>query len=69
MTTMYNGIMNIKGSITINTAAKLLGVSTRTLMRWDANGKFSPKNRHPINNYRLYFKKDVLDLKKKIEGK
>ena len=33
--------------------AKLIGVSTETLRRWDKSGKFE-SIRHNINNYRVY---------------
>jgi len=39
--------------LNISQAAKILGVSTGTLRRWDKAGKF-PSQRHPINNYRIY---------------
>ena len=38
---------------TISQAAKLIGVSSETLRRWENTGKF-PSQRHPINNYRVY---------------
>ena len=37
-----------KKLITIQDAAKLLGVNPETLRRWDRKGKFKAK-RHPIN--------------------
>ncbi|MCB9743532.1 MAG: AAA family ATPase [Alphaproteobacteria bacterium] len=37
----------------IREAAELLGVSPRTLRRWDQDGRLCPL-RHPVNGYRLY---------------
>ena len=52
--------------ITIQNAAKILGVNPETLRRWDRKGKYVAK-RHPINGYRLYNEKDIKALLKKIE--
>lgn len=46
---------------TISETAKILGISTGTLRRWDNSGKFISK-RHPINNYRIYTEKQVETL-------
>lgn len=51
--------------ITIAEAAKLLAVSLPTLRRWDENGKF-PARRHPMSGYRMYLRRDVMKLRKKI---
>jgi len=53
-------LLQIKG------AAKLLGVTGQTLRNWDKQGKLKP-HRHPMSNYRLYKKSDLLKLLKKIE--
>ncbi|RVU91409.1 DNA (cytosine-5-)-methyltransferase [Flavobacterium columnare] len=47
--------------LTISETAKLLNKSTKTLRRWDEEGKLSAV-REPISNYRVYRKSDVLDL-------
>jgi DNA (cytosine-5)-methyltransferase 1 len=39
--------------------ADMLSVSKETLRRWDANGKLLPV-RHPINNYRVYHRDQLL---------
>ena len=39
--------------ITVQEAAQLIGVSPKTLRRWDNAGKLNAA-RHPINKYRLY---------------
>lgn len=50
---------------TVGNAAKFLGVSTTTLRNWDKAGKLMAY-RHPINNYRLYKKKDLENLLNKV---
>lgn len=52
---------------TISETAKLLGISTQTLRRWDKSGKFLSK-RHPINNYRVYSGKQVLNFIKELDS-
>ncbi len=39
--------------LTTGEVAKILGVSTQTVRRWDKSGKFK-STRNPINNYRVY---------------
>ena len=51
--------------LTIQDAARLLGVSVPTMRRWDDSGKFAAK-RHPISGYRLYSRGAVLRLRKQI---
>ncbi len=46
-------------------AAEYLGVCKNTLRNWGESGKL-PEHRHPINNYRLYRKKDLDELFKRI---
>lgn len=50
----------------IQEAAQLLKVTSQTLRNWDKQGKLTP-SRHPMNNYRLYKKLELLRLIKKIE--
>ncbi|KIO54432.1 DNA (cytosine-5-)-methyltransferase [Flavobacterium hibernum] len=47
--------------LTISETAKLLNKSTKTLRRWDEEGKLSAV-REPMSNYRVYRKKDVETL-------
>lgn len=42
----------------IKDAAEHLGVSANTLRNWGRNGRIQ-EFRHPVNNYRLYRKKDL----------
>ena len=51
--------------LTIKAAAKVLEVSEQTLRRWDKAGKLRAK-RHPMNGYRLYPRRQVLELRKQI---
>ena len=48
--------------ITTGQAAKILGISKRTLMRWDESGRFSP-TREAVSNIRVYEESIVKDLK------
>ena len=54
--------------ITIQQAAKIIGVSTLTLRNWDNSGKFEAM-RHPMNNYRVYTIDQIETLMKKIGNK
>jgi DNA-binding transcriptional MerR regulator len=51
--------------LTIKAAAAVLEVSEQTLRRWDKAGKLRAK-RHPINGYRLYPRRQVLELRRQI---
>ncbi len=44
--------------VRVKEAAELLGVCTNTVRTWGVAGKI-PEHRHPINNYRLYKRKDL----------
>ena len=52
--------------INVGEAAKLIGVSSETLRRWDKSGKFESV-RHPINNYRVYPERNVLSLVEELQ--
>src|SRR5690606_33239820 len=47
--------------LTISETAKLLNKSTKTLRRWDEEGKLSAV-REPMSNYRVYKKEEVESL-------
>lgn len=47
--------------VTVSEAASILGVSPRTLRRWDTEGKLTPR-RHPSNGYRLYDRAEVAEV-------
>lgn len=52
--------------VRVKEAAELLGVCTNTVRSWGAAGKI-PEHRHPINNYRLYKRKDLERILKAIQ--
>jgi len=52
--------------LSISQVAKILDISTETLRRWDNNGKFK-SFRHPINNYRVYSEKQIIDLVQEMQ--
>ena len=52
--------------LTIKEASLLLEVTPLTLRNWDKNGKLRAL-RHPINNYRVYKKEDILTLLENIK--
>jgi excisionase family DNA binding protein len=53
--------------LTIKAAAEVLDVSEQTLRRWDKAGKLRAK-RHPMNGYRLYPRREVLELRRQIHS-
>jgi excisionase family DNA binding protein len=54
-----------KDYLSVKEAALFLGVSTSTIRNWDRSGKLKAA-RHPINNYRLYDRKVLQDLRNRI---
>ncbi len=56
----------LDGYLRIKEAAEYLGVSPNTLRNWGRNGKLTER-RHPINDYRLYAKKELDRLLAKAE--
>jgi len=44
--------------LTVTQAAQYLGVSANTVRNWGRDSKI-PEHRHPINNYRLYKRRDL----------
>lgn len=53
--------------LTIQQAAKLLGVTPLTLRNWDRQGKLKAY-RNPVNNYRLYRRDQIEILLRKISA-
>lgn len=51
--------------LTISEAAKILGISSKSLMRWDEDGVFSA--REIASNNRVYFRDDVETVKSWID--
>jgi excisionase family DNA binding protein len=54
--------------LTVQKAARLLGVSISTLRNWDRRGKLKAV-RHPMNDYRLYRSGDLEKLLLVIDRK
>jgi DNA (cytosine-5)-methyltransferase 1 len=52
--------------VTVKDAAEMLGISPNTLRSWGASGAIV-EYRHPVNNYRLYRRIDLEQLRKKLE--
>jgi excisionase family DNA binding protein len=57
----------LDGYITISEAAEILGVTAQTLRNWDNLGKIKIV-KHPITKYRLFRKRDLERLLKKMEA-
>ena len=55
-----------KNFVTVHTAAEILGVARNTVRAWGAAGKI-PEYRHPMNGYRLYRRKDLEGVLRKLE--
>ena len=53
--------------VTINQAARFLGVSANTLRNWHRDAKI-PVYRNPVSNYRLFKKADLVKLLRQIEA-
>lgn len=53
--------------LTINEAAKIVGVTPLTLRNWDKKGVLTAY-RNPINNYRVYRLDQIEVLLRKIEN-
>lgn len=51
--------------MTVKAACELLGVSPNTLRSWGATGKVT-EYRHPLNNYRLFRRDELADLKRRL---
>lgn len=51
----------------IKEAAEILNVSKLTLRNWDKAGKL-PALRHPISNYRVYRRAEVMRVIEKLES-
>jgi excisionase family DNA binding protein len=59
-------MVKLNNYMTVKEAANFLGVSSMTLRRWD-NEKKLKATRHPINNYRLYERKQLEKILKELE--
>jgi excisionase family DNA binding protein len=54
-----------QGYVTVKEAAELLDVSPNTVRAWGEAGRI-PEYRHPVNNYRLYRRKDLEAINRRI---
>jgi DNA-binding transcriptional MerR regulator len=50
----------------VSDAAKLLGVTPKTLRNWDRSGKLKPV-RNPANGYRLYCPEDIASFLSRLD--
>lgn len=50
----------------ISEAAEYVGVAPNTLRNWGKSGKLTER-RHPVNGYRLYARKELDALLKRVE--
>lgn len=60
--------MRLPDYVQIKEAAALLGVAENTLRNWERSGKIRVY-RHPVNNYRLYKRADIVALLAAIESR
>lgn len=60
-------VAKINEYLTVGEAAELLGVSRDTLRRWDRAGRMTAR-RHPITGYRLYLRRELESLLKRIRN-
>lgn len=54
----------IELDVTIRDAAKILGVHVDTMRYWEEQQLIRPPRRHPINNYRMYNAKEIIEIAK-----
>jgi predicted site-specific integrase-resolvase len=47
--------------VLVSEAAEMLGVCANTIRSWGANGKIT-EYRHPVNDYRMFKKKEIEQL-------
>jgi DNA (cytosine-5)-methyltransferase 1 len=52
--------------VRVKQAAQMLGVCPNTVRAWGAEGKIA-EYRHPVNNYRLYKRKELESLLRRLE--
>ena len=58
---------NLSAYLKVTEAAKLLGVTSKTLRNWDRSGKLRPA-RNPANGYRLYRREDLDSFLARVEA-
>ncbi len=58
--------MTVRGEFAlVKEAAELLGVCPNTIRSWGASGKLT-EYRHPINDYRMFKRKEIENLLRKL---
>ncbi|QDU76848.1 Helix-turn-helix domain protein [Stieleria maiorica] len=55
-----------EGFVRVKEAAEILGVCPNTVRAWGAEGKLT-EYRHPLNNYRLFKRKELEQILRKLE--
>lgn len=53
------------GFVRVKEAAEILGVCPNTVRAWGAEGKLT-EYRHPVNNYRLFKRRDLDQMLQKL---
>lgn len=51
--------------LTVKAACELLGISPNTLRSWGNTGKLT-EYRHPVNNYRLFRRNELEELRERL---
>ena len=51
--------------VLVSEAAEMLGVCANTIRSWGASGKIT-EYRHPVNDYRMFSRKEIEHLIKKM---
>ena len=59
-------VIKLSAFLRISEAAEYLGVSPNTLRNWERTGKIVV-HRHPVNRYRLFKKRDLDAVLKRVE--
>lgn len=59
-------MLRLDDYFTVKEAADFLGVSENTIRNWGRDAKI-PEHRHPVNNYRLYKRKDLEHVLRQLE--
>lgn len=58
-------MIRLDAFLTVSEAAAFLGIAPNTIRNWGRDQKIH-EYRHPVNNYRLYKKKDLERLLKSV---
>ena len=63
---LIKGGMHVNGRMTITETAKKLGITPKTLMRWEKSGKIR-KSKRDWRGWRFYEETDLADIKRFFE--